>query len=145
MKHADLTRIAQVLKPPPEMGMRKLRTLVVDDTIDAAESLSTFLDMRGHIARMAHDGQDALVLVQDFRPDIVFLDIGLPSLDGYAVAQAIRRMIGMENVLLVALTGWGADSDRAQTLNAGFDHHLVKPALTDTIEAILRGVAERTR
>jgi CheY-like chemotaxis protein len=102
--------------------------LVVDDNVDSAESLAVLLKMEGHEVRMAHDGPSALVLAREYRPEIVLLDIGLPAgMDGYEVAQRLRPVAGPAGVVLVALTGYGQDEDRRRAVQAGFDHHLVKP------------------
>lgn len=104
------------------------RVLVVDDNIDAADTLAAVLDMMGHATQVAHDGAQALALAPQFLPDVIFLDIGLPGMNGYEVARALRRIPAGANVVLVALTGWGAENDRSQSSAAGFDHHLTKPA-----------------
>ena len=113
------------------------RVLVVDDNVDNAQGLAMLLEMTGHAARLAHDGPAAVQAAIDYQPDVVLLDIGLPGLDGYKVAQRIRQQAGLENVVLVALTGYGQDSDRQRSQDAGFDHHLVKPANFSEIEKIL--------
>ena len=117
------------------------RVLVVDDNVDGAEGLAMLLEMTGHVTRLTYDGQAAVQAAIDYRPDVVLLDIGLPGLDGYKVAQRIRQQAGLENVVLVALTGYGQDSDRQRSHDAGFDHHLVKPADFSEIEKILLAVA----
>lgn len=117
------------------------RVLVVDDNVDGAQSLAMLLEMTGYGTRLAYDGPAAVQAAIDYRPDVVLLDIGLPGLDGYKVAQRIRHQAGLENVVLVALTGYGQDSDRQRSHDAGFDHHLVKPADFNEIEKILLAVA----
>lgn len=117
------------------------RVLVVDDNSDAAESLAVILQMKGHLARVAHDGGQAVHVAREFLPDIVFLDIGMPGKDGYEVARDLRRTAGMEQAVLVALTGWGSENDRTRTRNAGFDHHLTKPAELAAVERLLSGLA----
>jgi PAS domain S-box-containing protein len=115
------------------------RLLVVDDNKDAADSLAMLLRLEGHEVRVAYDGPAALNLVNGYRPEIVFLDIGMPGMDGYEVARRLRQHPGLENVLLAALTGWGQQEDRRRTTEAGFDRHFVKPpdpkALEDFLEA----------
>jgi PAS domain S-box-containing protein len=117
--------------PPPPDRRGQLanspRLLVVDDNRDAADTLSSLLEVLGARTRVAYDGDSAIQVFQEFRPDVVFLDIGLPGMSGYDVARAIRNLDGPP-VLLVALTGWGQDGDRARALASGFDHHLSKPA-----------------
>jgi PAS domain S-box-containing protein len=114
-----------------------LRLLVVDDNRDAAETLAALLDVMGHATAIANEGTQALRLMHSFRPQAVFLDIGMPGMSGYDVAQAIRRDGAFDDVLLVALTGWGGEPDRARSASAGFDEHLTKPATIDAIEAVL--------
>ncbi len=104
------------------------RILVVDDNEDAAASLSLLLDMGGNETAMAHDGLEALQMVETFRPEVVLLDLGLPKLNGYEVARNIRSRPGGDRIFLVALTGWGQDDDLRKTREAGFDKHMVKPA-----------------
>ena len=104
------------------------RILIVDDNADAAESLGVLLAMGGHDTRLAHDGHAALAAAADFRPDVVFLDIGMPNLDGHETARRLREQPGGESMVIVALTGWGQAEDRRRSKEAGFNHHLVKPA-----------------
>jgi CheY-like chemotaxis protein len=100
---------------------------VADDNYDAAESLATLLELRGHQVRMAHDGVEALAIAKTFKPHVVLLDLGMPKMDGYETARQMRRQPGGKRVRLVALTGWGQHQDRQRTTEAGFDAHLVKP------------------
>jgi signal transduction histidine kinase/ActR/RegA family two-component response regulator len=120
-----------------------LRVMVVDDNADAAESLAVLLEMTGHTVRLAYDGPSALQAVITHRPHVVLLDIGLPGLDGFEVAQRIRARLALDGVTLVALTGYGQDSDRQRALDVGFDYHLVKPADFGEIEKILATVSEK--
>lgn len=117
------------------------RVLVVDDNVDLAGSLVMPLKMSGHAARMLHDGQSALEAALIERPDAVLLDIGLPGLDGFEVARRIRQQPALKAVLLIALTGYGRATDRQRSQEAGFDHHLVKPADFDEVQKILASVA----
>jgi PAS domain S-box-containing protein len=119
------------------------RVLVVDDNVDAAESLAALLELDGHDTRVAHDGDAALEQAREFRPEIVFLDIGMPGKDGYQVARELRGDPSHRDTMLVALTGWGAQDDRARTKSAGFDHHLTKPAELPAVEALLAKMAGR--
>jgi PAS domain S-box-containing protein len=121
---------------------RKLNVLVVDDNIDAAQMLAMMIDIDGHLTRIATDGLAAIEAMNEFRPDIVFLDIGMPGMNGYETAEAIRRTPGWERVILTALTGWGTDGDRARAREAGFDHHLTKPVGIAAIHALLAEIAE---
>ncbi|RZA30278.1 MAG: hybrid sensor histidine kinase/response regulator [Lysobacteraceae bacterium] len=118
-----------------------LRVLVVDDNEDAAESLAALLQLLGHTTRVAHDGPEGLFLAEEFQPDLAFLDIGLPGMNGYDLAGAIRRMGTMQQVVLIALTGWGAHSDQQQSQEAGFDQHLTKPVSLEALEQALGAVA----
>ena len=113
------------------------RILVVDDNRDGAESLALLLRAGGHAVRTAHDGAEALEAARAFRPQIVFLDIGLPGMDGYEAARRLRQEPGMEKGLLVALTGYGQEEDRRKALEAGFNVHLVKPADINTLQNIV--------
>ena len=100
------------------------------------------LETVGHQVRMANDGPTALEAARDFLPDVVLLDIGLPGLDGYEVAKRLRQQPVLNGVVLVAVTGYGQDSDRQRSQDAGFDHHLVKPADFAKVQRILAIVAE---
>ena len=122
-----------------------LRILVVDDNIDAAETLQALLEMSDHAVSVAYDGAAALRLAAQVLPQIVFLDIGLPDMSGFEAAEAMRRIAGMEGAALVALTGWGAEQDRQRSSRAGFDHHLTKPADFGMVENLIRDVAARMR
>ena len=113
---------------PAEAVERARRILVVDDNVDAADSLGEMLRGLGHSTRIAHDGFEALSLAQGYQPELVILDIGMPRMTGYEVAIEMRKIPGLETTCIVALTGWGAEEDRAQSRQAGFDHHLTKPA-----------------
>ena len=113
------------------------RILVVDDNEDSAESLAQLLEFNGHRVERAHDGLGALDAVAQFDPDVVLLDVGLPKMDGYEVCQAIRRNKSRRRPLVIALTGWGQDNDRRKSMEAGFDHHLVKPVSFDVVMQLL--------
>jgi PAS domain S-box-containing protein len=130
---------AQEVVEPTNGEGRKL--LVVDDNQDAAESLATLLRLLGYEVVVAHDGFSALEVVKTFLPEIVFLDIGMPGMDGYEVARRLRGAPGLETVRLAALTGWGQQADRRRTAEAGFDHHLVKPLEPEGLERVLAELA----
>jgi PAS domain S-box-containing protein len=115
----------------------RLRVLVVDDNEDAAESLEMLLQLRGHQTCVAHTGTAALAEARRFQPQLVFLDIGLPELDGYEVARQLRADGTLPQPYLVALTGWGSADDRRQAMAAGFDRHLVKPFDVSKLNEIL--------
>jgi PAS domain S-box-containing protein len=120
-----------------------IRALIVDDNIDAAVSLSLLLQLGGHTTCLAHSGTEAVEIVAEFKPDIVLLDIGLPGMDGYEVARAIRRLPILNQPVLAAVTGWGAPEDRLRAKQAGFDEHLTKPVDISTIELLLTTLASR--
>ena len=118
------------------------RLLVVDDNHDAADSLARLLQLQGHEVRVVYDGPTALKAARAVRPDMVFLDVGMPGMDGYEVARQMRQTPGLEDVVLAALTGWGQQEDRRRTAEAGFDHHLVKPVETAEVESLVASLAE---
>lgn len=120
----------------PESVPRR-RLLVVDDNQDAAVSLAMLLRLQGHEVRVANDGPTALEIAAAIRPDAVFLDIGMPVMDGYEVARRLRSTPGLERTVLVALTGWGQPEDRRRTAVGGFDHHLVKPPDPELLKVVL--------
>jgi two-component system CheB/CheR fusion protein len=115
------------------------RILVVDDNVDAAETLAMVLKHRLHEVRTANDGRSALRVASAFLPDVVLLDIGLPDLNGFEVARRLRREPGSRPILLVAVTGYGQRDDRRLAMEAGFDHHLVKPVSPEVLEEIIAG------
>ena len=123
----------------------RLRILVVDDNIDAADTLAEMLRASGHDVHTEYTGAAAICALQSHGADVVLLDIGLPKLNGYDAAREIRAIDPQKPVVLVAVTGWGQDEDRRRSRLAGFDHHLVKPvdpALLDRILAsVVRNIA----
>jgi CheY-like chemotaxis protein len=116
------------------------RVLVVDDVRPSANTLALMLSGLGQEAKTAYDGMSALELADQFRPEVMFLDIAMPGMDGYEVARRIRSMNGFRPVL-VALTGYGQEEDRRRAFEAGFDHHLVKPTSVDALHELLTGFA----
>jgi PAS domain S-box-containing protein len=125
----------------PAENSSPLRVLVIDDNHDAATSLDLLVSALGHEVRIAGDGQQGIELARAFRPHVVFLDIGMPRMNGYEAARSIRQQDWGDDVVLVALTGWGQEEDVQRTREAGFDHHLVKPTNGDTLLALLAEVA----
>ena len=113
---------------PQSRLIASLRILVVDDNIDAASSLALLLKMQAHDVRTSHDGPSALAAADDFLPEVVLLDIGLPQMNGYDVARRLRERSRDRSLTLIAITGYGQDEDRRRALEAGFDAHLIKPA-----------------
>jgi CheY-like chemotaxis protein len=113
------------------------RVLVVDDNRDAAESLAMLLRAKGHEVHVAYDGASALRLAQAHYPAIVFLDLGMPGMDGYEVARRMRETPALAGTVLAALTGWGQAEARRRSAHAGFQHHLVKPPDAEALEKLL--------
>jgi PAS domain S-box-containing protein len=131
-----------VLLPPVPAGsagpsQAGFRVLVVDDNCDAAESLGLLLQITGHDVRVANDGQAALRAAQEWPPDLVLLDLGMPGMDGYEVARRLRQLPVPVSPRIVALSGYGQDADRRRSAEAGFDAHLVKPLDLPELEALL--------
>ncbi|MEO5617902.1 MAG: response regulator [Candidatus Eisenbacteria bacterium] len=113
------------------------RVLVVDDNIDSAESMAMLLRLEGHQTHTALDGAAALAATEEFQPDLILLDIGLPNLDGYAVARRLRGMRSMDRTVLVAMTGYGLERDQRRSREAGFDHHMIKPLDVAVLRQVL--------
>jgi CheY-like chemotaxis protein len=139
--------VAVTVELPPSPSTEKtdppgpsLRVLVVDDNVDAVASLAMLLKANGHDVRTAHDGPATLDAARDYRPDVVLLDIGLPGMNGFEVAKRLRHQPNLSNVVLVAMTGYGQETDRQRSQEAGFDHHLVKPADFGKVQQILATV-----
>jgi CheY-like chemotaxis protein len=114
-----------------------LRVLVVDDNRDAAESLGLLLEHMVAAVRVTNDGPAALAAFGEFQPDLVLLDIGMPEMDGYEVVRRLRELPQTRRAIVAALTGWGQDDDRRRVREAGFDHHLVKPASLDDLRSLI--------
>jgi CheY-like chemotaxis protein len=118
------------------------RVLIAEDNRDAAEMMQMMLELKGYDVRLASDGGDAVVIAASFRPHIAFLDIGMPVMDGYEAARRIRETLG-NDVMLIALTGWGQDDDMQRSRDAGFDHHLTKPPKPEMIERLIADCGRR--
>jgi CheY-like chemotaxis protein len=132
---------APALAPPPQADRaRRLRVLLVDDNADITSSLQDLLTRLGHETRAAGSGPAALEIARAFAPHLVLLDLGLPGMSGYEVAQRIRRQPDLAGVRIVAISGYAQQSDREQARKAGFDEHLAKPVDLERLEAILREV-----
>jgi CheY-like chemotaxis protein len=134
-------RVTEGRRPGEDANQR--RVLVVDDNVDAAESLAIILRLHGHEARTVHDGEHAIEVACEFRPDVVLLDLGMPKVNGYEVARRLRSEPWGRHVVLVACTGWGQPEDRRRSNEAGFDHHLVKPVNPDAILGVVGSAASR--
>lgn len=113
------------------------RVLVIDDNADAADTLVAILSLLGHDAVAAHNGIEGLRAAERQHPDVVFLDIGMPGMNGFEVAVAMRQIAGLESVRIVALTAWRDEETRARAKSAGFDLHLTKPTSIEVIEEII--------
>jgi len=120
-----------------DVDLRVQRVLVCDDNVDAGDTLAALLRMLGAEVRIARDGIEALALLEAYRPTVAILDIGMPGMNGYDVARAIRTRLPDVAIKLVALTGWAQDADRKRALDAGFDHHMVKPPNLHALQSLL--------
>jgi signal transduction histidine kinase/ActR/RegA family two-component response regulator len=128
--------------PGSRPGLARCRVLVAEDHPDTAEMMRTMLSLNGHDVRIALDGVDAMAVASAFKPQIVFVDIGMPGMDGYETGRELRRLLG-DRVVLVALTGWGQDEDKRRSREAGFDHHLTKPPEPEVLERLIASAIER--
>ena len=126
--------------PTPEPELAPRRILVVDDNVDAATSLAMLLRITGHTVSMAHDGMEAVGHAEAQRPEVILLDIGLPKMNGYDACRTIRERPWGKDVVIVAMTGWGQETDRMRSREAGFDHHMVKPIDYDALVGLLTNV-----
>jgi CheY-like chemotaxis protein len=125
--------IAPSVKTTPE----RFRILVVDDNHDSALSLAMMLSIMGHETRTAHDGESAVATAESFLPEVILLDIGLPKLNGYEVAQRIRESAWGQSMFLIAVTGWGQEEDRQRSSEVGLNVHMVKPVEPAALERLL--------
>ncbi len=135
-----LNRAAASTEAPPATSARRI--LVADDNEDAANSVAMLLQLSGHDVRVVHGGRAALSMAETFRPDIALLDIGMPELNGYELAKALRREPWGAGISLIAVTGWGQERDRKRAMDAGFDKHLTKPIDPSTLEAVLSNLRD---
>ncbi len=134
-------RSAPASGEPKASTGRALRVLVVDDNEDVTRLFQVILQTAGHVVRRAHTGRQALEIAPAFRPDVVLLDIGLPGPDGCQIAGMMRQDPLLQNVVLLAVTGYGREEDRLRSRDAGFDHHLVKPVDPDDLEQLLADIS----
>jgi CheY-like chemotaxis protein len=128
---------------PAAAPLEARRILIVDDNTDAAEMLSIMLGGWGHETRMEYDGPGALTAVEQFQPDIVLLDLGLPTMDGYETGRRLRQTDAGRTALVVAVTGWGQEQDILRSRAAGFDRHLVKPVAPQVLRALIAETPRR--
>ena len=122
---------------PKEATVTRRRILVIEDSVDAVKSTRLLLELQGHIVQVAYSGVRGLTVAQTFKPEVILLDIGLPGMDGYEVARRLRDQPDTKKTLLIALSGYGQAEDLRKSKEAGFDHHLVKPADTSQLQALI--------
>ena len=133
-------------KPSTQLpGSPRKRVLIVDDNVDAAESLAQVLKFQGHVATVASGGREAVDRAREDPPDIILLDLGMPGMDGLTAARLIRQQPGGAGIRIIALTGWGHERDRQRTREAGMSEHLVKPVDPEALLAILEGAGASRR
>ncbi|HSV45247.1 MAG TPA: response regulator, partial [Ramlibacter sp.] len=136
---------APAAEPPPATGavaQRSLRVMVVDDNADAAQTLAMLIRSMGHQASVVLDSHQALLQGESERPEVFVLDIGLPDMNGHELARRLRAQPATASAVLIAITGYGQEQDRDEALQAGFDHHFVKPVDRGLLEALLAQVAK---
>jgi two-component system CheB/CheR fusion protein len=133
------TKIERAPAPPP----LPRRVLVIEDNLDAAESLQLALEMEGHEVFLAHDGPRGIERARDVAPEVVLCDVGLPGMDGYAVARAFRSEPGLRDTFIVALTGYALPEDQRRAAEAGFDAHLTKPATVEEVQEAMSRAPRR--
>lgn len=121
-----------------------MRVLIVDDNVDSAVGMGHVLELWGHDACLVHDGPSAVAAAREFLPAVVLLDLGLPGMDGYEVARALRRHEALSGALLIALTGYGHLEDRRRAHEAGFDLHCTKPVDLAGLRQVLAALQPRT-
>jgi len=143
--HIPLADGAQAKTEPTAAStpLANLRVLVVDDNHDAGDSLAMLLEMLGAQAQVARSGAEAIEAFPSYRPSVVLMDIGMPGMNGYEAARTLRSRFPAQPAVLVALTGWGQEDDRRRAREAGFDHHLVKPAEIPALEQLLASIGEK--
>jgi len=127
----------QVAQQPAEAAQAGKRVLIVDDNLDACETLAMMLELLGQETRQAHEGTGALKAAQEYKPELIFMDIGLPGLTGHEIVERMRGELGMKDTYIVALSGYGTEEDRRKSLVAGFDNHFVKPLDPSSLPSVL--------
>ncbi|HET7586875.1 MAG TPA: PAS domain-containing protein [Gammaproteobacteria bacterium] len=140
---ATLAAQAGPQMPTPETTRGQVKVLIVDDYVDAADSIAELLGLDGFETRVAYDGAAALGAAKEFLPTVALIDIGLPAMDGYEVARRMRQVTGLEKITLVAMTGYGQESDRRRAREAGFNEHLVKPLDPTIIGHLIESFAKK--
>ena len=122
------------------MGVPR-KIMVVDDNFDSAQAMALLIGLEGHEVQTAYNGKDALLLAQAFRPEVMLVDLCMPGVDGYQVAQRLKDYPWGRQITLIALTGWGQPEDRQRAQSLGFSHYLVKPASPDEVFALINGLS----
>jgi CheY-like chemotaxis protein len=145
LAHNTTADVNSSSSPAATTAKQGFRILVVDDNHDSALSLAMLLSIMGHDTRTAHDGESALATAESFLPEVVLLDIGLPKLNGYEVAQRIREQAWGQSMYLIAVTGWGQDEDRQRSTEVGLNAHMVKPVEADALEKLLADLASKDK
>lgn len=138
---SPLTGHVEERSRPPGRAEKPLRVIVVDDNADAAETMKALLSLSGHEVRTAHNGNEAVTLAQAHKPDVIFVDIGMPGMNGYQVAEYLSQAPELSSTVLIAMTGYGQDEAKQRGLQAGFTHYLVKPIDFDRVEQLLNSIA----
>jgi PAS domain S-box-containing protein len=138
-------RTQRLAPATPDSTSAKYRILVADDNRDSAESLALLLKLMGHETHIAFDGDEAVQVAENIRPDVILLDLGMPNMNGFDACRAIRGAEWGKSVVVIAQTGWGQDDDRRRTLEAGFDDHLVKPVEPAALMRMLASLADGNR
>jgi len=123
--------------------MQRLRVLIVDDNKDSADTLHQLVESMGQDVVSVYDGASAIAALEAFRPDLVMLDIGMPHMSGYDVAQRIGAIMGGLRPALMAITGWGQEADKLRAREMGFDYHFVKPVGEESLRSVLVEVSRR--
>jgi CheY-like chemotaxis protein len=129
--------------PPPPAAGRGLKVLVIEDNVDAADSLAALLDLDGYQVMVSYAPQDGIAKAHAFKPDVLLCDVGLPDMSGYDVARAFRDDAALKDVLLVALTGYAGPEDRHRAAESGFQRHFPKPPDLPALEELLGSVAAK--
>jgi CheY-like chemotaxis protein len=138
-------RPAKIYATKRAQPVQTWHVLVVDDNADSADSIAAILETSGHEVKVAYSAQKALEMAVEYQPDIVLLDIGLPDMDGYEVAKHLRQTPELKETRLIAITGYGQESDRERSREAGFDEHMVKPVEWQKLEELLASLMKRPR
>jgi CheY-like chemotaxis protein len=143
--HGEPEAAPRAARAPGAGSLKRQRILIVDDNRDSAESIALLLKLLGADVQLTFDGPSALAAIDGYHHDVVLMDIGLPGMDGYEVARRIRQRPELDDLPLIAITGWGQAEDRLRSRAAGFQHHLVKPADPGKLQALLAELDAKRR